>query len=146
MNPQATIKAAILALSIAFAGASSAFSAEEVYAGSGYLMAYAEPAAATESPFDYFDETEEAHELNDAWLGMPAISRDGKLVGVVSDAFIDEYGYVSEIRLDLVGKDHAVYVEGSQVLLLDMEVAIDLPATTIADLQPADNGLMISAR
>ncbi len=146
MNPQATIKAAILALGIAFAGASSAFSAEEVYAGSGYLMAYAAPEAATENPFNYFAETEEAHELNDAWLGMPAISRDGKLVGVVSDAFIDEYGYVSEIRLDLVGKDHAVYVEGSQVLLLDMEVAIDLPATTIADLQPADNGLMISAR
>jgi hypothetical protein len=146
MNPQTTIKAAILALSIAFAGTSSAFSAEDAYAGSGYLMAYAEPEAATESPFDYFAETEEAHELNDAWLGMPAISREGQLVGVVSDAFIDEYGYVSEIRLDLVGKDHAVYVEGSQVLLLELEVAIDLAATTIANLQPAEDGLMISAR
>ncbi len=146
LKSPSSIKAVLLAIGFSVASASAAFAADEGHVSSSYLMAYADPEAKVESPFGYFEESEEAHELNDAWLGMPAISKEGQLVGVVSDAWIDAHGYVSEISLYLSGRDYTVLVEGSQLLLWDTVIAIDLPANTIASLKPADNGLMISAR
>lgn len=77
------------------------------------------------------------HELNDAWLGMPALSSDGRMVGFVIDAFVGEDGEVSEIlvQLDMNGTGYAVYVDGVDAILGESEVDIGLPAMVIAALE-----------
>lgn len=89
--------------------------------------------------FDQFDSEEELHELNDAWLGMPAHDASGKLIGYVEDAYIGDDGEVSELLVSLNGTRYAVYVDGRHVELTDTEVGIDLPVDVIAGLEREEN-------
>lgn len=86
------------------------------------------------------------HELNDAWLGMPAFSSDGKMVGIVEDAYLDESGNVTEILVNLntTDRNYSVYVGGEHAVLTDTEVGISLSEQTIAGLERAE-GVMLSS-
>jgi len=98
-------------------------------------LAYAPQNTPFDNRFDQFESEEELHELNDAWLGMPAFSKEGELIGFVEDAYLDDDGYVAELLVSIKGKRFAVYVDGEHVELTETEVGIDLPATAIAGLE-----------
>ncbi len=128
-----TLAATLIALSLA--GTATAQSGQFTLFGQKIEMAYAPQNAPLDERFDAFDSEEELHELNDAWLGMPAHDKSGKLIGFVEDAFLDEEGYVSELLVSIKGKRFAVYVDGKYAELTDTKVGIDLPASTIAGLE-----------
>lgn len=109
----------------------------------GFTLGYADPDYDQEfgndkaSLFSKFDLTQEEHELNDAWLGMPVKSSQGKLVGTVAYAFVDADGEINELLVELGASKlgYAVYIEGNTAILTDIEVLIDLNATQIANLE-----------
>jgi len=129
--------ASLIAFSMAgtFAGGMNAEAGGFKLFGQKIEMAYAPQNTPLDDRFDQFESEEELHELNDAWLGMPAYSSDGKQIGFVEDAYLDHEGYVSELLVSIKGKRFAVYVDGKYAELTDAEVGIDLPATTIAGLE-----------
>lgn len=134
-----------LLTSLAVAGfcvtASETIAAEGFQDEPNYLMAYADPSNGnTRSSYPFGDfEIEEEHELNDAWLGLPVISNDGKTVGFVIDAEIDDTGMIRNLTVDLVHEGYPVFVEGSQAFLFDDSVAIDHSANVVAELERASD-------
>lgn len=122
-------------ITIALAGTVSAEAGQFKLFGKSIELAYAPQNAPLDEPFNQFESEEELHELNDAWLGMPAFSKEGKQIGFIEDAFLDDNGDVSELLVSIEGKSFAVYVDGKYAELTDTEVGIDLPATTIAGLE-----------
>ncbi|MCB1384325.1 MAG: PRC-barrel domain-containing protein [Nitratireductor sp.] len=100
-------------------------------------LAYAPESQANQAPFDQLEAEEEMHELNDAWLGMPAFDADGKLIGVIEDAYLNEDGTVSELLVSLTNSDYAVYIDGQDAALTETEVAIALTESVIAGLERA---------
>ena len=92
----------------------------------------------TDAPFDQFDlhsDYEDAHELNDAWLGMPVRDAAGQIIGHVEDAFLDEKGYLTELLVSINGSSAAVYVDQKHVEYTEVSVLVDLPLRTIASLE-----------
>jgi sporulation protein YlmC with PRC-barrel domain len=82
-----------------------------------------------------FEESEYAeHELNDSWLGMPAYSSDGERIGYIKDAYLDEYGYVTEIIVGLHESQDIVEIKGKYAELTDDKVQFELSTTQIASL------------
>lgn len=60
-------------------------------------LAYAAPLPERFGAFDSVFAGEEEHALNDAWLGMTVVSRDGVTLGYVADAIISEDGLSDEL-------------------------------------------------
>lgn len=92
----------------------------------------------TDAPFDQFElhsNYEDAHELNDAWLGMPVRDADGHVIGHVEDAFLDDKGYLTELLVSIKGSSAAVYVDQKHVEYTEVSVLVDLPLRTIASLE-----------
>lgn len=77
------------------------------------------------------------HEANDAWLGMPVHSADGRLVGFVADAWIGEDGSLEDLLVSLTEEQGgiAVYVDGHLASLDAIVVSVDLVATSFASLE-----------
>ena len=128
-----------------FVSSTSAEAGQFALFGSKIELAYAPQDNLTDDRFDQFENEEELHELNDAWLGMPAYSSEGKMVGHVEDAYIDQDGNVTRLLVSLSGKKIAVYVGGKNVQLTETKVAISLPAKTIAGLE-REAGFEVSSR
>ena len=102
-------------------------------------LAYAPEAKALDNRFEQFEDFEEEHELNDAWLGMPVHSDEGKLIGFVEDAYLDENGDVEELLVSLSDHNYAVYIDAEKTELTESEVAVALPESTIAGLERAED-------
>jgi hypothetical protein len=113
--------------------------------GSMIEMAYAPPVQSLDNRFEQFDEDDEFHVLNDAWLGMPVRSQDGKIIGFVEDAFLTEDGDVSELLVGLNDKKFSVYIDGKFAELTDATVNVSLDTTTIAGLEREEQ-VQLSAR
>lgn len=86
------------------------------------------------SQFEFEESDYAEHELNDAWLGMPAYSKSGQLIGYIDDAFLDEEGYVTEIIVGLNDDQGIVEIKGEYAELTDEKVQFELSTTQIAAL------------
>ncbi len=86
------------------------------------------------SQFEFEENDYAEHELNDAWLGMPAYSKNGQLIGYIDDAFLDEEGYVTEIIVGLNEDQGIVEIKGKYAELTDEKVQFKLSTTQIAAL------------
>ncbi len=126
---------AAVTLATGFVNVSVAEAGQFKFFGSKIEMAYAPQDNNADDRFDQFESEEEMHDLNDAWLGMPAVSRDGKMMGFVEDAILDENGYVTELLVSLSDEKIAVFVDGNLAELNDVNVSIDLSASAIAKLE-----------
>ena len=70
-------------LSGVFAASGTAHAGEYALFNKPIALAYAPESNAMGNQFEQFEDFEEEHELNDAWLGMPVHSADGELIGFV---------------------------------------------------------------
>lgn len=113
--------------------------------GSKIELAYAPQDNSTGDRFQQFENEEEMHELNDAWLGMPAVSQDGKTIGFVENAYLDDNGLVTELLVSLNDQKIAVFVDGNLAELNESNVSIDLSASAIAKLE-RDNEFEVASR
>lgn len=113
-----------------------------------YVTAYADPAPqrfgfempAPQAAPEEDMSSEEGHILNDAWLGMTVVSKDGINVGYVSDAYIAEDGSVEKLVVDPADPSISstpIYVPGQFASLNGMEVDISVTAKNFASLEPA---------
>ena len=126
-------------LSGVFAASGTAQAGEYALFNKPIALAYAPEAKALDNRFEQFEDFEEEHELNDAWLGMPVHSDEGKLIGFVEDAYLDENGDVEELLVSLSDQNYAVYIDAGKTELTESEVAVALPASTIAGLERAED-------
>ena len=122
-----------------FAAPGTAEAGEYALFNKPIALAYAPESNAMGNQFEQFEDFEEEHELNDAWLGMPVHSADGELIGFVEDAYLDANGNVEELLVSLSDHNYAVYVDAAKTELTDSEVAVALPASTIAGLERAED-------
>lgn len=122
-------------MALSLAGTVNAEAGQFKLFGKSIELAYAPQNTPLEERFGQFESEEELHELNDAWLGMPAFSKEGKQIGFIEDAYLDDNGEVTELLVSISGRNFAVYVDGRYAELSDTQVGIDLPATTIAELE-----------
>lgn len=100
-------------------------------------LSYAPEGYTEDDRFSQFEfETEEyaEHELNDAWLGMPAYSSNGKLIGYVDDAIMDSGGYVTELAVGLNEQQVLISISGEYAELTDKNVQLELSNKQIAEL------------
>lgn len=86
------------------------------------------------SQFEFEEGNYAEHELNDSWLGMPAYSNDGQLIGYIEEAFLDKDGYVKEIIVGLNGNQGIVEIKGELAELTEENVQFDLSNRQIAQL------------
>lgn len=132
----ALMLATTLFASLGFAGERDGFDSSEVQARMEALS-YAPQDGLDNERFSNFnfemDEYSE-HELNDAWLGMPAYSSNNKLIGYVYDAILDEDGYVSQIVIGLNDSETRLEINAQFAGLLDEKVAFTLSESQIAAL------------
>jgi len=101
-------------------------------------LAYAPDGGIDDERFSQFElETDEyyEHELNDAWLGMPAYSSNGTLVGYIDDAILDDNGEVTQIIVGLNGGNAYVEIGGEFAKLDSEKVQFELSNTQIAELE-----------
>ena len=126
-------------LSGVFAASGTAQAGEYALFNKPIALAYAPESNAMGNQFEQFEDFEEEHERNDAWLGMPVHSADGELIGFVEDAYLDANGNVEELLVSLSDHNYAVYVDAAKTELTDSEVAVALPASTIAGLERAED-------
>lgn len=133
---------AAIALTTSTLGLSLPAQAEDKSAADRIAMAYAPIDEETDqSAFDQFElhgTYEDAHEMNDAWLGMPVRDAAGEVIGYVEDAFLDDDGYLSELVVSINGSSAAVFVDQSHVEYTEVAVLVDLPMRTVASLEQAD--------
>ena len=87
------------------------------------------------SQFNLHGTYDDAHELNDAWLGMPVRDAAGKVIGYVEDALLDQEGYLTELVVQISGSGSSVYVDQKHVDYTDVAVLVDLPIQSIASLE-----------
>jgi len=100
-------------------------------------LSYAPEGSPQDERFSQFElETDEyyEHELNDAWLGMPAYSSNGELVGYIDDAILDGNGDVANIIVGLNGGNAYVEINGELAELDSEKVQVELSNTQIAEL------------
>jgi hypothetical protein len=105
------------------------------------VLAYAEPLPERFGAFDSMFAGEDEHELNDAWMGMTAVSSDGAILGYVTDAFIGEDGEIDELVITPAQGDGPlktpVYLPAQLAELGDAAVRIAIDARAVAQLEPA---------
>jgi len=100
-------------------------------------LSYAPEGSNLNERFSQFQfETDEyaEHELNDAWLGMPAYSSEGKLIGYIEDAFLDENGDIAEILVGLNENQGIVEIKSKFAELNDERVKFKFSTAQIAEL------------
>lgn len=140
------IPLAVAAMMFAVAGSENAKAGSFKLFGSKIELAYAPQALMQDDRFNQFDESEEElHEMNDAWLGMPVHSADGKLAGFVEDAYLDVNGDVSELLVSLTDRNYAVYVDSKYAELTDINVSVSLSDAALANLE-RENGFVVTSR
>lgn len=145
------IAAALATLAILAPLQASAMQIETRTDPAPYVMAYADPAPeGFDSRFgedvapepEYFSHEEE-HELNDAWLGMSVVSQEGVNIGYVTDAFIDEQGFLDELVVIPAGSNEIlaepVYVPARFAKLGNTAVNLTLTVDALATLEIADD-------
>ena len=86
------------------------------------------------SQFQFNTEEYAEHELNDSWLGMPAYSNDGKLIGYIEDALLDINGIVEEIIVGLNEDQGFIKIKSEFAELSDENVEFNLSNKQIATL------------
>ena len=86
------------------------------------------------SQFQFNTDEYAEHELNDAWLGMPAYSSDGKLIGYIEDALLNTNGDIEEIIVGLNENQGFVEIKGEFAELSDENVQFNLSNKQIATL------------
>jgi hypothetical protein len=147
MKKSALITALAASMMLVSASAGNADASSFKLFGSKIELAYAAQPTLQDNRFEQFDEAneEEMHELNDAWLGMPVRSSDGKLAGYVEDAYLDANGDVNEILVGLSGRNYGVYVSAARAELTDTEVMVSLTNSAIANLK-RDTDFEVSSR
>lgn len=126
-------------LSGVFAAPGAAKAGEYALFNKPIALAYAPESNATGNQFEQFEDFEEEHELNDAWLGMPVHSEEGELIGFVEDAYLDANGDVEELLVSLSDHNYAVYVDAGKTELTESEVSVALPESAIAGLERAED-------
>ncbi|MEO0911255.1 MAG: PRC-barrel domain-containing protein [Pseudomonadota bacterium] len=102
------------------------------------LLSFAPQKDTKEDRFEQFDmhsDYEDAHELNDAWLGMPVRSTDGSIIGYVEDAFLDSDGYLEELHVALNQSSIIIKVDAQKVDYTEVAVLVDIPLRAIAELK-----------
>jgi hypothetical protein len=139
---QALVKTlAAVILMTAIAGVNLPAFAQDKSFDDRIAMAYAQEEKADESRFEQFElhgTYEDAHEMNDAWLGMPVRDAAGSVVGYVEDAFLDNEGYLTELLVSLNGSSTAVYVDQKHVEYTEVAVLVDMPVRILASLEKAE--------
>lgn len=118
-------------------GLNSALAEENSFADR-IALAYAPENKIDDQRFEQFElhgEYEDAHELNDAWLGMPVRDNRGKIIGYVEDAFLDQEGYLTELLVSLNNSEIAVYIDQKYVDFTELAVLVDLPINAIASFE-----------
>lgn len=137
-NAFVTKTLAALTIATAVAGTAIPAMADDVTYDERLSMAYAQEDQDLETRFDQFElhgNYDDAHELNDAWLGMPVRDSAGKIIGSVEDAFLDEEGYLTELLVQIDGSSTSVFVDQKNVEYTEVAVLVDLPLRVIASLQ-----------
>lgn len=127
---------AAFTIATAIAGTALPAMAENVSFDERLAVAYAAEEE-TDTRFDQFElhgSYDDAHELNDAWLGMPVRDSAGKFVGTVEDAFLDQEGYLTELLVSINGSSAVVFVDQKNVEYTEVAVLVDMPMRTIAAL------------
>ncbi len=101
-------------------------------------LSYAPEGSFNDERFSQFELEQGAdyseHELTNSWLGMPAYSNDGKLIGYIEEAYLDEDGYVSEIIVGLSGDQGIIEIKGDLAELTNENVQFNLSNKQIAKL------------
>ncbi|MFZ2099151.1 MAG: hypothetical protein WAU86_01140 [Oricola sp.] len=127
------------------AGKPAAMQLNAAPADISYVLAYAEPLPERFGDVmdGVFAQEDDEHELNDAWMGMSVISKDGVMLGYISDASIDEDGMIDEIIVTPAGEDSPLFSSVALPLryaeLERDDVAISLTATqAVATLVPVE--------
>jgi len=144
-SAQTVLSVAAFAMALGLVNVSTSQAGQFKLFGSKIELAYAPQDNTTDNRFDQFDSEEDLHELNDAWLGMPAFSSEGTMIGFVEDAFLNDNGDITELLVSLSGKKIAVYVGGEHAELSDTKVAIAMTLTKIAGLE-RENGFQVTSR
>ena len=129
---------AIATLTVGMLMAPAVTMAQEVTYDDRIAMSYLDEGNTDQGQFEQFNlhgDYDDAHELNDAWLGMPVRDAQGEVIGFVEDAFLDNEGYLTELLVSLNGSGVAVYVDQSHVEYTEVSVLIDLPVKAIASLE-----------
>jgi len=143
MKPILVTTLAAIALTASIFGLSYPAQADDKSFADRIALAYAPVEEnATENQFGQFElhgDYEDAHELNDAWLGMPVRDSAGEVIGYVEDAFLDEDGYLDELLISINGSSAAVYVDQKHVEYTEVAVLVDLPVRTIASLEKKES-------
>jgi len=109
------------------------------------LLAYAEPLP--ERFADPFAEQRglethdayDGHPLNDAWMGLNAVTADGVIAGYVSDAFVNPDGSIDEIIVTPAPGTvlaHPVYVPAEAVRFDGAEVGLAMTLAVLATQEP----------
>lgn len=88
--------------------------------------------------FNFETEAYEEHELNDAWLGMPVHSSNGKLIGFINDAIIDENGFVNQVIIGLNEQQTIVEINAKYAELTNEKVQLELSTQQVAALLPSN--------
>lgn len=86
------------------------------------------------SQFSFESDEYYEHELNDAWLGMPAYSKDGSLIGYIEDAIVDSDGFITEILLGINSSEISIEIDGNYAELTSENVKLELSEKQIAQL------------
>ncbi|MEM9278077.1 MAG: PRC-barrel domain-containing protein [Pseudomonadota bacterium] len=130
--------AATVAVSTMFAMPVAAHAQDQNYFNDRLTLSFAPENPETgNDPFSQFDlhgDYDDAHELNDAWLGMPVRDAAGNVIGYVEDAFLDDEGYLTELLVGLNGSSVTVFVDQKHVEYTEVAVLVDMPLQAIAAL------------
>ena len=106
----------------------------------GSLLGYAPQEKFDDGRFGQFNfndtqpEFDEEHELNDAWLGLSAYSRDGAYIGYIDDAILDDEGNVVEIVVSPPQGGTAVQLQIEYATLKEDRVTLKLTGTQFASI------------
>ncbi len=122
-------------------GAVSSYAEEPDTNDNRLLLSFAPEKDTSDDRFEQFDmhgDYDDAHELNDAWLGMPVRTTDGSIIGYVEDAFLDSEGYLEELHIALNQSSIIIKVDAKKVDYTEVAVLVDIPLTAIAELKTED--------
>lgn len=106
-----------------------------------YVLAYSDTSFVERHGDPFGDVFLDEHELNDAWMGMDALTADGKLAGYITDAILDEDGIIDVVVVTPTGDSElrqAVVVSANFVILEANSVTVDMTLNTLAAQQNAD--------
>ncbi|MBO6637437.1 MAG: hypothetical protein JJ920_05830 [Roseitalea sp.] len=114
-------------------------------AGEPAVLAYAEPLPerfadpfAEQRGLDAHD-SHDGHPLNDAWMGLNAVTADGVIAGYVSDAFVNPDGSIDEVIITPApgtALTHPVYVPVEAVEFDGVEVGLIMTMAVLATQEP----------